>query len=301
MSLLIALSLAEWGARTFLPSPPPVPQDERNLAYRYDRELGWFPVEGGNGFFSGHRRVSIRNNSDGFRDHEYGPKVKPRIAVLGDSYVWGFDVEQDERFTEKLQARLPDWEVLNMGVSGYGTDQEYLLLKKFFSRLQPDMVFVFFCSGNDRFDNNLSIRYGGYYKPYFTRENGRLIQHGVPVPKSVNYYAVQYPLFFKSRLFRALFDLVDRAVSPAKVVQESDLSLPLIEEVKKFVEERGAQFMLALVHDDPKFEPELTQAAIPYISVRNDNRYSDFGEHWTPAGHDFVAERLLEAVRKQRR
>jgi lysophospholipase L1-like esterase len=51
------------------------------------------------------------------------------IVFLGDSFVWGLDSEADERFTELLKAKLPDYKVL-VAVAGFGTDQEYLLPKR---------------------------------------------------------------------------------------------------------------------------------------------------------------------------
>src|SRR5215470_14385830 len=87
------------------------PDDERSLSYRYDAELGWFPIPNGSNRFMGSRPITVQHNGDGFRDPPHGPKQKKRIAFVGDSFVWGYDAEQAERFSDKLQARLADWEV----------------------------------------------------------------------------------------------------------------------------------------------------------------------------------------------
>jgi len=114
--------------------------DEMNLTYRYDPELGWFPQENSEKKVKGSRYFFVKHNKDGFRDIEHGSKKKKRIAFLGDSFVWGYDVDYGERFTEYLQKRLPDWEIINMGVSGYSTDQELILIEKWFDHFKPDIV-----------------------------------------------------------------------------------------------------------------------------------------------------------------
>ncbi len=121
---LLSLLAGEAFVRLALKDRFEFPADERSLTYRYDATLGWFPQAGAEKSFTGSRTVRVRHNALGFRDHEYAEKRKPRIAFLGDSFVWGYDAEADERFTERLQGRLPEVEVLNLGVSGYGTDQD---------------------------------------------------------------------------------------------------------------------------------------------------------------------------------
>ncbi|HWH77554.1 MAG TPA: hypothetical protein VNT76_09290, partial [Candidatus Binatus sp.] len=112
-------------------------QDERNLTYRYDPKLGWFPIAHSKKIFAGNRTIHVEHNSRGFRDIEHIIDTRPRMMVLGDSFVWGYDVEQTERFTDKLRAQLTDWSIYNLGVSGYGTDQEYLLLKQQYDFYRP--------------------------------------------------------------------------------------------------------------------------------------------------------------------
>ena len=121
-------------------------------------------------------------------DDEYVKSNKPVIMFLGDSFVWGYDVEKEERFTEKLRKYMPDWSIYNLGVSGYGNDQEYLLLQKYYDKFRPEIVFVVFCTDNDRDDNSYNNINGGYFKPYFEIEEGNLKLKDQPVPLSANYY-----------------------------------------------------------------------------------------------------------------
>ena len=96
----------------------------------YDERLGWRnPPNLIGRSFENPLRINALGLRDG--DHPYANSSgNQRILVLGDSYAWGFDVADDEIFTEVLEDSLQrvgaPVEVINTGVSGWGTDQEYL-------------------------------------------------------------------------------------------------------------------------------------------------------------------------------
>src|SRR5882672_7751893 len=144
-SLIIAALLGEVSLRLFFSKMLARPDDERSLMYRYDKTLGWFPIANRQAYLFGSRAFGVTNNSEGFRAPEHTVSNKPGILFLGDSFVWGYDVDAAERFTDKLQARHPEWSIHNFGVSGYGTDQEYLLLNQHFGAYKPRIVFLLFC------------------------------------------------------------------------------------------------------------------------------------------------------------
>jgi hypothetical protein len=286
--LLFVFGAGEILARFFWKGCPQVVSDERNLTYRYDRELGWFPIENSNKQFEGTRLISVKHNQDGFRDIEHGAKTKKRIAFIGDSYVWGFDVEQNERFTEKLQLLLPDWEVLNMGVSGYGNDQEFILLQKWFDRYKPDIVFLMFCE-NDWSENCSSIVHTGYYKPYFEIVDGKLIKKGVPVNKSLNYYRREHPFIFKSKLLQLFVSSYLNLKAPMHKA-EIDPTGKIIPAIRDYVESKGSRFMMAFIFptEHEKKQALCEPAGIDYLFLGDNELYTTHGWHWTPLGHDSV-------------
>jgi len=153
--------------------------------YQFHSQLGWSNTPAVTGTYKREEfeyRISI--NKYGMRQHPVDKDHKAsnyRIAVLGDSFVWGIGVNDQSRFTEILERLLPGSEVLNFGVSGYGPIQYYLLLDKVIS-FRPDLVILSFCLANDFEDNVFYERYG-YYKPYATVDDqGNLIVkgHGFP-------------------------------------------------------------------------------------------------------------------------
>lgn len=99
----------------------------------------------------GRSEVPIRTNSLGLRSPAIEP-VKPagttRILILGDSVAFGWGLRGEDTFASQLASLLatvyPDkrFEVINAGVSGYGTWQELDWLKQTGIALEPDVVIV---------------------------------------------------------------------------------------------------------------------------------------------------------------
>ncbi len=169
---MLGLALAEAGLRLFFPQP---------LAERYgapaaggplvaaDPELGWTLRPNVSGLASDEPwQADLATNALGFRDVDHGNKVPgvTRVVVLGDSFVFGSGVRQDEPVTRPLADLLgPSFEVINLGVPGYGTDQALLTLRRWGARLSPDLVLVGFF-WNDVMEN-ASVEMYGRPKPRF--------------------------------------------------------------------------------------------------------------------------------------
>jgi GDSL-like lipase/acylhydrolase family protein len=264
------------------------------FVYRYDADLGWAPVPNAQATFTGSRTVSVQNNSIGLRDIEHDGGGRPRILFIGDSFTWGFDVETKDRFTEILRTKLPQADIVNAGVPGYGTDQEYLLLERIWDAIKPDVVVLIYCSDNDRFDNTQNIRYDGYYKPYLVQAaDGRSEFHGRPVPKSRRVY------FVDNWLVRNLW-LARVAVSAYVEVSVPRVTVPdpterLVAMMRDLAAARGAKFLVGVQsrEHDPRIGPFLDAQGIPNTSFDGAESFDDFGYHWTPKGQAFVADALL--------
>ncbi len=99
------------------------------------------------------QNVPVRINSCGMRGPEVDvsrPDKTYRIAFLGDSFTFGWGVNEDEAFPEVtakiLQKKFPNIhvEALNFGVPGYSTFQEVALFKDKALDFKPDAVVVYF-------------------------------------------------------------------------------------------------------------------------------------------------------------
>jgi hypothetical protein len=287
LSLATSAVLIEAGLRLFCRS---LDRDERSLLYRYDQRLGWLPKANSLGTFTASRTIHIAHNSDGFRGPEYKRSGEPTIVFLGDSFVWGFDVEAPERFTEKLQTKHPEWAVYNLGISGYGTDQEYLLLNQVFDKYQPRVVFLVYCVENDDADNCSNFRFG-YYKPYCILRGTRLELNGVPVPKGARLFWADHPIVCRSYLARLLARVFYALTAPQRL-HNTNPSGPLLRDLQKYVHSKGATLLVGLTRRQSYLEEFLTAFKVPWVDLSTDLRYPGFGFHWTPEGHSLVAERI---------
>jgi hypothetical protein len=296
VSCACAIILSEGALRWFFIELVSFGEDERSLLYQYDSRLGWFPMRNHTNQFTASRTITAVNNSEGFRDREWRRNENPRIAVIGDSFVWGYDVEASERFTDRLQAKHPEWAVYNLGVSGYGTDQELLLLQQWFDECRPALVLLVFCSDTDHEDNSTNVQNGEYYKPYFTVADDFSIElNGVPVPKSARAFCADHKFLCQAYLVRLLARAYCR-LKGASSVEVPDPTPELILAMERFVEQKGAIFAVGVEGPHPPMIRFLQTCHIPCVDLTLGHgppfRYPSFGAHWTPAGHAVVADTL---------
>ena len=92
-----------------------------------------------------------------YQTNEYGMKSPPvragtrRIALLGDSFIEGFGLDNDQTAAHQLEAMLgPDRQVLNFGVSGFfSTIDEVAQFDNFAKYFDADVTVLFFLNYND--------------------------------------------------------------------------------------------------------------------------------------------------------
>ena len=136
----------------------------------------------------------LRTNGLGFRcDKEPGETLADNhrsVAVFGDSFTAGDGVSNPKRYTNILEQLLPDVRVYNFGLSGTGTDQQYLVYRTFAKEFHWDAVVISVLVENIRrtvaryrpfLDSSGDIVY--YAKPYYTLTDDSALQlHHQPVP-----------------------------------------------------------------------------------------------------------------------
>jgi hypothetical protein len=281
------------------------------IVFQHDAELGWFPIPNSVAQFQGSRIFNVAHNSLGLRDVEFEPKSiepksmeaksRPTVLFIGDSFVWGYDVEAQDRFTELLRKDLPGVRIVNAGIPGYGTGQEYLLLQRLWDTIKPDVVVLVVCTGNDRDDNSSNRTSNGYFRPYLEQNaDGGWRFAGQPVPRSRHAYFNGNALVRHSWLARLAVTAFVQARYP--LVEVSDPTEQLVGMVRDLVEARGAQFLVGLTesHEEHlRFEAYLQRERIPSVHFKDADLYRVDGGHWTPRGQAMVASRvraLLEAA-----
>ena len=276
----------------------------------------------------GEYRVAIRTNGAGLRGRrEYSVQKPPgtyRVALLGDSFVFGFGVEDDEVVSERLGAQLAtaraeqgaSVEVLNFGVAGFGQAEEYVTYEHKVRAYSPDLVVLFY------FDNDIgNDAVSGLFR---LEDTGELTRTGAAYLPGVRAREVLYSLAPVRWLFEhsQLWNLVRNRASGfvqgrllaregmEKFNDETEPSAALHRavflELLGAIRRDGAQtavFVIPLrnLRSNFAFTPEeLAPHSDVFLDGRDllaeDDYYTRDG-HWRPSGHEKAARALADAVR----
>lgn len=199
-AMTFALLMIEIGLRVLGFSYPITTERDDNRGYTYISNFEWYHTSEG--------YAHIRTNKYGFRDINWAlekPAQTVRIAVLGDSFVEGNQVAKGKRLTELLQSRLESQatfdghkiEVMNFGMSGYGTAQELMTFRHEVKKFKPDYVIVGLLTGNDIRNNSEKLE-GDAIRPYFLEKDGKLVlddsfrNENLPLVKTIGYTAARW-------------------------------------------------------------------------------------------------------------
>jgi hypothetical protein len=154
------------------------------LLYVPDPFCGTRLMPGFSGWWQKEGRAYIQINRFGFRHGDRGPEKPPgtfRVAVLGDSYIEAFQVPDDQTLCHVVERELVGCEaltgrkieVLNFGVSGYGTAQQLRMLQHYVWDYEPDLVVLAFFPGNDLRNNSADLE-PYQVRPFYRLQEGRL-------------------------------------------------------------------------------------------------------------------------------
>jgi hypothetical protein len=264
-----------------------------------------------------------------------------RILMLGDSFVFGLGVNDNQTFSVKLEELLnrsgPKAEVINMGVNGFGTDQEYLFLREEGLKYSPDVVICFLFVGNDIRENGSVSQYGRY-KPYFTLSGGDLKLNNYPVPRSeidvkdvggpsepkakiwlpfgkdlLQKYSYTY-IFLRLRYNYLLFKLGIRKSNEFNTDLNWEITQAILIDMKRLCQSNKCRFITVIVPtkeqllgaEDVKFQGEFQAFAkknsleyIDLLALLKGRSDLNFviDSHWNKKGHEHIARVLFDALK----
>ena len=161
VSTLFALLVAEILLRIFW--PPIQPMGFGGMMVR-DEEFGHRLVTNSSKVISSGRgefSTTIETNSHGFRFPEYDMKPEPgvlRIALFGDSEVFGVGVDEEDMLNIKMEEILngsgdTQYQVLNFAMPAIGTTAEARILERIALAWEPDAAVFVVTVANDLIDN----------------------------------------------------------------------------------------------------------------------------------------------------
>ncbi len=265
-------------------------------------------------------------NSQGFRDerdwHYDKPKGRLRILSLGDSHTEGFEVRQEHTFSAVIERFLKnkgvDAEILNAGISGFGTAESLAFLETEGIRYRPDIV-VLGLYANDYQDN---IKAG-----LFRVDRGKLVvvkrEHtpGVKILDVINAIPVLRWLSENSYFYNFALNTIwesakqmllheaEGRIATEYAIQKGDISgvekelmRVLLKRMYEFCNARGIKLIIL---DIPALSAENQFVSSILDDVRNDvrgashkliesveilGRYRNLTEIHVPHGHNHISE-----------
>jgi hypothetical protein len=135
----------------------------------------------------------LQANNYGFRcNRDFSPSKKTgikRILIFGDSYAFGNGVSNEVRFPDVMEKLIPDIEIYNFALEGFGLDQQYLCYQEIGAEFEHDLIIIAPAIETIRKltahyelvsdENNVKRCYA---KPYFELVDGKLARRNVPLP-----------------------------------------------------------------------------------------------------------------------
>ncbi|HEX9945574.1 MAG TPA: GDSL-type esterase/lipase family protein [Thermoanaerobaculia bacterium] len=321
LSFALALILAELVLHQGAPASA-VRRVEASDMSVHDPLLGWSPAPGARTRQrSREYDVAVRINSQGFRaDREYAPEPPPgtlRIVAVGDSFTFGQGVKLAHAWPSILERRLANAEVVNLGVPGYGVDQQLLMLESRGLRFRPDLV-ILGLHMPDVF-RNTAAWHRGYGKPVFRFVGDELKLTNVPVPPpGPPPPPLRRGLLERSRLFQLVSVRLERHGfgevwdvtegifrRMARVTAETDARLIVLllptqhavygNALDRRLQARTAKRIAAILREIGIEHLDLTPALAAAADRNPRETLFYLGDgHFTAAGNRVVAERILQ-------
>jgi hypothetical protein len=246
---------------------------------------------------------SIRTDQNGQRLIAQNPRAGRRILILGDSLSFGEGVDINDRFDVKMLSSLPGARVVNTGVMGYGTDQEYVAYRNWKRLLEPGDTVLIVLNQSDYFDV-LRRRFFGRAKPYFEKVDGAFVLR----PPSI---ALLERWSDWSLVARVAAGLVERSsIEPAPESLDPCQSIEIIRFVLgRIREEAPSGVRVVLAHQGTRdfLGPKLGLSSTIFCQFADicidlddvlaaDPVHLLPDGHWSASGHAAVAQGLLKAL-----
>ncbi len=191
------------------------------------------------------------------------------IVLVGDSMTEGYGVDDDASFAWRLQAKLPDRSVKNLGTAGYGTHQSLLMMEALFAREPPleaapapDLVVYGFVDHHlarnvalPMWTRSLETHAAGFFGPirvpYALLDEAGSLRRLPPEPWP------WLPLTKRSALVAAGVDRWVAWRTRDRKAQMLPVTLALLEEMDRLARRHGAGFRVAFLFGTRQLASEL--------------------------------------------
>jgi hypothetical protein len=235
-------------------------------------------------------------------------RSKPEIWIMGCSFTHGWSLNDQDTYPWLLQARLPQYEVVNYGVEGYGTFHALLQLREALTTQPPPRVVVYaYASLHDERNTFLrnrrkSIapwnRLGPLLQPYVRLDRHGRLREAMATVEYSEFPFMRYSAFV--HFLEMTYNQLEDAWSHSHQV-----SRRLVLEMAELADQYQVKFVLATIAEDAHSREMLAFAQalglmgvdISVDSNRHEYRNEPHDSHPSPLANVHYAERLETFLR----
>jgi hypothetical protein len=233
---------------------------------------------------------------------------KPEIWIMGCSFTHGWSLNDQDTYPWLLQARLPQYEVVNYGVEGYGTLHALIQLREALTtQRRPHVVVYAYASLHDERNTFLRDRrktiaprnrLGPLLQPYV-----RLDRHGHLRADMATVEYTEFP-FMRYSAFVHLLEMTYNGLEDAWS-HSHQVSQRLVLEMAELAEQYHVKLVLATIAEDARSREMLAFAQaqglmgvdISVNSNRHEYTNGPHDSHPSPLANLHYAERLETFLR----
>ena len=217
-SIFFSLLLVEISVRLFYP------QSLADYWKDNENEFGLL-VNKKNYLFKNHR---VKQHVASYRFGEHRNRISkendnfeklPKILILGDSFTFGWLLQDEFTYVHKLQMDNPNYHFINSSVAGWGSSSYTSFVEIFCEEINPKKIIIFI--NTDDFNRAAQQK-------YYILENGNLIKNKVPFEKKISVTSLDRNIPFyrflkkNSQSFILLRNVIYNIIHPPQKTNSSE-------------------------------------------------------------------------------
>jgi hypothetical protein len=235
-------------------------------------------------------------------------RSKPEIWIMGCSFTHGWSLNDQDTYPWRLQAHLPEYEVVNYGVEGYGTLHALLQLREALTTQRPPRVVVYAYAslhdGRNTFLRNRRKtiapwnRLGPLLQPYVWLDRDGHLHSAMATVEYTEFPLMRYSAFV--HFLEMTYNRLEDSWSHSHQVSQR-----LLLEMAELANQYHMEFIVATIAEDARSREMLAFAQaqglmgvdISVNSSRPEYTNGPHDSHPSPLANAYYAERLEAFLR----
>ena len=261
-SIIISIVIIEIFLKIFFPQP-------LSGTWRIQNKNGlWLNKQEGSAkheFYYNDNKISVRYDFGEYHNRIFKNLTKktdrPKILILGDSFTFGWLLEDKNTFVYKIQKNYEEYEIINAAAGGWGTSDFLSYIKTYCKIIKPKEIIIFYNSS----DNMRSIN-SNLYK----LENNRIVEKKNKISKlkkKLNDFDYIYNFLVENFQFIQLLRKIYNLKSDARVNVNTETKKTLKEPITKNEFEFLKKLYLELYLETTKCNTNLNIVELSWPSI----------------------------------